>query len=139
MRLGDPGIMKLLQNNNLNTIIAFSLYWLILSVSVFIAKKLEITMIAEWWMHTIVFLLFISFCILTFRTKVKIIYRLLLLPATWIAHAVMTIPAAMVLGIIMHDPNHIRTSGEHRAVFILASLPIIAFFVKKSKLFINEN
>ena len=129
---------KIINQANFNIIIAFIIYWFILIINVFISKKLQLENITEWWMHTTVFLLFITLCIFSSRKQIKIIYKLLFIPTAWLVHAILTIPAALVLGIIMHDVNHIRSAGEHRAVFILASLPGLWFFIKRSKIFDNE-
>lgn len=117
------------------TIIALFLYWLLLSIDAMLAKEFELPTLTEWWINTLIFFSLMVLCIFTYRTKLNIFYRLLFLPAYWLAHAALTIPAAFVLGILMYDSNHIRTSGEHRAVFILASLPILIFAMNKSKLF----
>lgn len=131
--------MNIAKINIRNMMIIFILYWMIISINVIIANMLQMTPITEWWLHTIIFLLFVTLFILTFRNKVKIIYRLLIIPASWIVHVIMTIPAAFSLGILMYSPDHIRTNGEHRAVFILASLPILVYLLTKSKLFVKNN
>ena len=102
------------------------------------AKLLEYSNLTEWWFSTIIFLSIILLCILTYIPKLNIFYRLLLIPAALLVHAILTAPAAQVLGIIMLDPDHIRTSGEHRAVFIIASLPISIFAMNKSTLFTKQ-
>ena len=121
-----------------NTIIAFIIYWVLLSLNAHMAKLLEYSNLTEWWFSTIIFLSIILLCILTYIPKLNIFYRLLLIPAALLVHAILTAPAAQVLGIIMLDPDHIRTSGEHRAVFIIASLPISIFAMNKSTLFTKQ-
>ena len=73
--------------------------------------------------------------VFTVRERIKMIYKLLIIPASWLIHTVLTFPAALLLGILKYDPEHIRTAAEHRAVFVLASIPIILFGMKKSRLF----
>ena len=118
-----------------NTIIALIIYWVLLSLNAYMAKLLEYSHSIEWRLSTIIFLSIVLLCILTYVPKLNIFYRLLLIPAALLVHAILTAPAAQLLGIIMLDPDHIRTNGEHRAVFIIASLPILVFVMKKSKLF----
>ncbi len=121
------------------SIILFVVYWMLLSINVLVVKQLMLSSIAEWWINTIFFLSMVLLCVLNYKKHLNIFYRLLFIPAAWIAHAILTIPASSVLGIIMHDPNHLRTAGEHRAVFILASIPILLLFANKSKILNKPN
>jgi|GEM_PF-2628954 len=130
--------MEVYKCNTRNTIIALIIYWLCLSLNVIIAKELELSELTEWWLNTIVFLIIVFLSILTYRTGLNIYLRILFIPAAWLVHAILTIPAAQVLGILMFDPDHIRTSGEQRAVFLLASLPVLIFFMNKSTLFTKQ-
>jgi len=120
------------------TTIVFILYWFLISINVSVSMKYGLTPIMEWWMNTFVFLLFMLTFLLTHNERVSIFYKLLFIPVSWLIHAILTIPSAYVLGILMFNQNHIRTMGEHRAVFILASLPIFFFGMTKSKLFSDE-
>jgi hypothetical protein len=121
-----------------NIIITMVIYWLLLSVNMLITKVLNLSSLTEWWMNTVVLMILVVICLATLRTCLKILYKLTLIPIVWIVHAILTIPSSFVLGIIMNDPDHIRTNGEHRAVFILSSLPIIFMLMQKSKLFITN-
>ena len=130
--------MKRYKWKNRNVIAFFIIYWLVLSVNTVISNKLEIPSIIEWWVNTAIILSVILLCVVTYRTKIKLFYQIIFLPISWFAHAVLTAAAAFVMGIIRLDPNHIRTDGEHRAIFILASLPVLFFALSKSKLFVEE-
>ncbi len=131
-------IMKIHKWRNRNVIAFFIIYWLVLSLNAIIANKLELPSIIEWWINTAIILSVVLLCVLTYRTKIKILYQIIFIPISWFAHAVLTASAAFVMGIIRLDPNHIRTNGEHRAIFILASLPVLFFALSKSKLFVEE-
>lgn len=120
------------------TLITFSLYWSLLSINVLISKSFEFSTMVEWWMNTIVFLVFMLIFILTSGSNRSLFIKLLFVPISWLIHAVLTIPSAFVLGILMYDQNQIRSMGEHRAVFILASIPIIYFGMSRSNLFLNK-
>lgn len=86
-------------------------------------------------MNTAVLFASVILLLFTLRKKIKMVYMISAIPASWIAHAIFTFPAAILLGIIKYNPEHIRTAGEHRAVFILASIPIIVGVLMYSKLF----
>jgi len=130
--------MKLYMWKTKNVIAFFIIYWLVLSINTVIANQLELLSTIEWWINTSIFLSVVLLCILTYRTKIKILYQIIFLPISWFTHAISTAAAAFVMGIIRLDPNHIRTEGEHRAIFILASLPVLLFALSKSKLFVEE-
>jgi len=89
----------------------------------------------EWWINTFIFYVIALVCITTFKNKLRKIYKVGLTISIWLIHAILTAPSAFLLGILKFDPNHIRTQGEHRAIFILASLPILFYLMQKSKIF----
>jgi hypothetical protein len=74
----------------------------------------------------------------TQRSGWRVWKRVLFLPACFIAHVVLTIPAAAALGILMYSFNHVRSVAEQRAVFILASIPILVYSMWQSSLFVRE-
>jgi hypothetical protein len=118
-----------------NQIIFVFLYVFLISVNTKCAKVIFYSPMTEWWINTTILFLFIALMIYTFQKKTSLIYKILAIPVSWIIHAILSVPAALVLGILKFDPKHIRTAGEHRAVFILASIPILIYFMRKSKLF----
>ena len=130
--------MKVYKWKNKKVIILFIIFWILLSINAIIAKEFLLSPIIEWWINTTILLSVVLLCVLTYRAAIGLFYQILFLPISWFAHAVLTVPAAFVMGIIILDPNHIRTEGEHRAIFILASLPVLFFALSKSKLFAEE-
>jgi len=120
------------------TLITFFLYWILISINVMISTRYKFASITEWWMNTAIFLLFMLVFILTNNSNKSLFIKLFFVPISWLIHAVLTIPSAFALGILMYDQNHIRSMGEHRAVFILASIPIIYFGMSRSNLFLNK-
>jgi len=130
--------MKLNRIKYKKTVIAFILYWFLITINVTVSMKYGLTSIVEWWMNTFVFLLFMLTFMLKPNSKLSLPFKILFMPASWLIHAILTIPSSLVLGVLKYDPEHIRTMGEHRAIFILASLPIIFYGMSKSKLFSNE-
>ena len=124
-------IMKI-NNRQIKIVGILLLYWFLLVVNVTFASKYNIANVFEWWISSSVFLVFIAAFVFTHHQNIRLVYKIVLLPASLLLHAILTILAASLLGILMYDENHIRTSGEHRAIFILASLPIFLFFMFKS-------
>ena len=116
-------------------IIISTLYWLLLSINTFYAKKIDYSTSTEWWINTIVMLLIIAISLLTYKVNIKIIYKILILPIAWLCHAILTIPSGILLGIIKFDPENIRKASEHRAIFVISSIPVLFYFVSNSKLF----
>jgi len=114
-----------------------SLLFIIITINTQVSKANNLANMTEWWINTIFLLLFIAIMVFTFQKQVSIRYKILVIPVSWLVHGLLTIPAAMVLGILKYNPNHIRTAGEHRAVFILASIPIVIYFITKSN-FLKE-
>jgi len=49
----------------------------------------------------------------------------------------LTIPSGSALGVLMRMPNRVRTTGEQRAVFLLASIPILIYSMRRSSLFVR--
>ena len=122
-----------------NKIIAISIYLILFTLNSKISRVFEIETKAEWWINTSFLLIFTVFVVITFNVEWKIVYKILILPGVWIVHAIFTIPATTILGIIKYDPGNLRTAGEHRAVFIFASIPILIFLLNKSKFFISKD
>ncbi len=110
-------------------------YFILLTINTKCAKIFLYSSITEWWINTTILFLFIALMIFTFQKKASLIFKILAVPVSWIIHAILSVPAALVLGVLKFDPKHIRTAGEHRAVFILASIPMLIYFMRKSNLF----
>jgi len=124
--------------NNKKVFLFFATYFLAIAINIQVSKHLELTNTIEWWLNTLILYVFVLTCIATLTKRLKPIYKLGLLISIWFIHAIFTTPKAFLLGILKFDPNHIRTQGEHRAIFILASLPILFYLIKKSKIFLTE-
>lgn len=110
-------------------------YGLLLSVNTHFATSFEYSTLAEWRINTIIMLSIVVISIVSWKLNIKKVYRLLLLPAAWLAHALFTIPSALILGILKFDPFNIRKASEHRAVFVIASVPVLVFFIHNSYFF----
>lgn len=83
-----------------------------------------------------VFFGIVILCMATERGGWPLIRRAAFVPASLVAHAVLTVPAAAALGILAHDPERTRSAAEGRAVFLLASLPVLAYAMWRSRLFV---
>lgn len=121
-----------------NRIIAITTYFVLVAINSSLSKGFGLPSLTEWWINTSFLLVFASLLIFTFNKDINTFVKVIIIPCTWLVHAILTVPAAMLLGILMYDPNHLRTAAEHRAVFILAGIPIIIFILKKSKLFSDK-
>jgi len=118
-----------------NTIVILALYWILLTFNTMIAMQFVMHQLIEWWISTFILMSIIGLCLLTYHKKLSILKLILYFPGAWLFHAILTIPTAQLLGLLMLDANHIRTRGEHRAIFILSSIPILIYFISKSRLF----
>jgi hypothetical protein len=78
-------------------------------------------------------------CMFTQRTGWPLWKRIAFLPASFLAHVALTIPAAATLGVLMHSPDHVRTLGEQRAVFLMASFPILILALRQSRVFVRPS
>lgn len=118
-----------------NQIIFTSIYFSCILVNTQCAKYFDYSSLTEWWINTVFLVAAVLLFIFTCKTTLRMITKIMAIPAGWIIHAILTIPAAMLLGILKFNPDQIRNAAEHRAVFILASLPIIYFVIRKSSVF----
>lgn len=118
-----------------NQIVFISVYFLFLLANTQCALYFNYSSMTEWWINTIFLMASVLLLIFTFKTKLNKALKILVIPLSWIIHAIFTIPAALLLGILKYNPDQIRNAAEHRSVFILASLPIICFVLKKSRIF----
>ena len=87
---------------------------------------------------SIAFFAIIILCVATERGRWPLWKRLVFVPASFVMHVVLTIPAGAMLGVLMRSPDHVRTVGEQRAVFILASLPVLLYAMHQSRLFVRS-
>lgn len=85
-----------------------------------------------------VYFCIIIVCMATERGGWTVLKRAAFVPASLAAHAFLTLPAAAALGILMYDPDRVRSIAEQRAVFILASLPVLAYAMWRSRLFVTS-
>jgi len=81
-------------------------------------------------------LFIVTVCVLTELTPISTWKKLLSVPLAFLAHALFTIPSAITLGVLMYSPDHVRSQSEHQAIFFLSSLPIIFFFMWRSRIFV---
>ena len=73
-------------------------------VNAYFAKEINYSTMTEWWINTGIMMVLVSTSIITYHKKLKVLYKIFMIPATWIVHAIMTIPSAMLLGILKLDP-----------------------------------
>lgn len=121
-----------------NTYAFIIFYWGIISVNTYLSSIIIYSTKIEWWINTILMLAIVVLCLQTFIKRINWFYKAIAIPTTWLAHAIISAPVAIMLGIIKFDPENIRRASEHRAVFILSSIPILLFYMNKSSLFINQ-
>ena len=117
---------------------AFSLYWLLCAMSPKVLQLMDIPPKSFWHVNTALMLCLVFICLLSDRTAMKTWKRIIAIPVAFLAHALFTIPSAMTLGVLMYSPDHVRTQSEHQAIFFLSSLPVIFFFMWRSRLFVRS-
>jgi hypothetical protein len=127
--------MKISSIQFTNQFIIVFFYLILIAINTEVSIFLQVSTIIEWWISTTILFVVIVFMIFSYQKKATLIYKIIAIPVSWIIHAILSVPAALVLGILKFDPNHIRTAGEHRAVFLLASIPLLIYFMRKSTLF----
>lgn len=110
-------------------------YFVLITVNTQCAKYFAYPSMTEWWINTAFLIACVLLLLFTFEKKLKTVSKILAIPLSWLIHAILTIPAAFLLGILKYNPDQIRTAAEHRAIFVLASIPIILFVLKKSRIF----
>jgi len=86
---------------------------------------------------TVGFFALIIICMLTERGRWPVWKRLVFFPASFVMHVVLTVPSGAMLGILKRSPDHVRTIGENRAQFVLASIPILLYAMHQSWLFMR--
>ena len=114
-----------------------SVYWLITVLASEIQSILGFGEGDGVWVISGAFFLLIIVCMATQRTGWPPWKRIACLPASFVAHVVLTIPASAALGVLKHSVDHDRTDAEQRAVFLLASIPILAYSMWQSRLFVR--
>ncbi len=118
-----------------NRIVFISAYFLFILVNTQCALYFNYSIMTEWWINTFLLMASVLLLIFTCKTSLNMALKILAIPLSWIIHVILTIPAALVLGILKYNPDQIRNAAEHRSVFILASLPVVYFVLKKSRIF----
>lgn len=88
---------------------------------------------------TVAFFGIIIVCMLTERGRWPVWKRIAFLPASFLAHVVLTVPSGAVMGVLMRSPDHVRTIGEQRAGFLMASFPVLIFSMRQSRLFVRPS
>ena len=106
------------------------LYWLIATGG---AKFIEERYEAGWVI--LIMLIFISICMITERGQWKLWQRRGLVPLSWIVEALLSPFAAFTVGALVYSSG--REHLVDRAIAFFASLPIIIFAMRKSKLFVT--
>lgn len=117
--------------------IVASVYWLISVFASAIQKSLGLGEGDGVRVIAAAFFLIVIICMITQRTQWRLWKRILYLPASFVAHVILTVPSAAALGVLMRSAGHGRTYAEQRAVFLLASIPILAYSMKQSYLFVR--
>jgi hypothetical protein len=87
---------------------------------------------------SVVFFLIVILCMITERGTMKIWQRIAAVPVAFLLHAALTIPASSALGVLKYAPDHVRTLGEQRAVFLIASLPVLLLAMWRSRPFVKS-
>jgi len=122
----------------LRSVLGFSSFWISITVIANLMEERNNELLTYWNVNSGVMLLFVMICLITSRIELKLWQKL----AWWLSifpiHVLFTIPAAATLGILMYDDNHIRTLGEHRAVFFIAAVPIIYIAMWNSRIFYSK-
>jgi lysylphosphatidylglycerol synthetase-like protein (DUF2156 family) len=116
---------------------AVSVYWVISVFSSQIQKLLGLGEGDGVWVIAATFFLIVIICMITQRTGWRLWKRIVYLPASFLAHVILTIPSSAALGILMRTVGRERTVAEQRAVFLLASIPILVYSMRQSYLFIR--
>lgn len=105
------------------------LYWLVATGGArFIEKQYE----AGWII--LIMLIFVSICMITERGHWKLWQRIGFVPLAWIAEAILSPLAAFTIGVLVYSSG--REHLVDRAIAFCASLPIIIFAMRQSKLFV---
>jgi hypothetical protein len=116
--------------------LAISTYWL----AAYLGSRIQALLGADGGngvpVIAAVFFSIISLSMLTERGGWTALKRVAFVPACLVGHAFLTVPVAAALGILVRDTEHVRSMAEQRAVFILASLPILACAMWRSSLFV---
>jgi hypothetical protein len=123
----------------LRFLLALAVYFLLAGYSSDIAALLGYPGTDGLQVITVGFFALIIICMLTERGRWPVWKRLVFVPASFVMHVVLTIPAGAMLGILKRSPDHVRTIGEQRAVFVLASLPILLYALHQSRLFVRAS
>jgi len=121
-----------------NTYGLVMLYWGLITINTYLSLKLDYSTMIEWWINTILMLSIVVLCLQTFTKELKWQIKAIAIPITWLVHAIISAPAALMLGVIKLDPENLRRASEHRAIFIISSIPILLFYMNKSSLFIKN-
>ena len=123
--------------NRFTTWLAVSGYWLVVYLSSRIQALVGagsgdgVPVIAAAFFGLIIL------CMLTERGGWSHLKRAAFVPASLAAHALLTVPMAAALGILVYEPDRVRSAAEQRAVFVLASLPVLAYAMWRSRLFVS--
>jgi len=118
--------------------IVVSVYWLISVFSSAIQKSIGLGEGDGVWVIAAAFFLIILACMITQRTQWRLWKRIAYLPLSFVAHVLLTVPSSMALGILKRSTDaYARTDAEQRAVFLLASIPIVVFSMRQSRLFVG--
>ena len=115
-----------------------SVYWLISVFASVIQKSVGLGEGDGVPVIAAAFFLIVITCMITQRTQWRLWKRILYLPASFLAHVILTIPSSEALGIAKRSAGHGRTDAEQRAVFLLASIPILVYSMKQSYLFVRR-
>ena len=118
--------------------ITFSFYWLVSVLSSDIESLFGYEGSDGVYTISATFFLIIIICMVTERGRWQIWKRMIYIPLCFLFHVLLTIPSSAALGILKFSPDHVRTHAEQRAVFLLASIPILVYSMRQSRLFVGK-
>ncbi len=116
----------------------FFFYWLLCAWTPDLLKFIGFPAANFWHANTAIMLILAAVCVFTERFSLTLWKKIVLIPGAFIVHAIFTIPAAITLGVLKFSPDHIRTQGEHQAIFFLSSLPVVVFVMWCSRIFVKS-
>ena len=89
----------------------------------------------EAWVISLM-LLFVIVCTSTERGRWKVWQRVAFVPAAWLGHALLSVPAVLAVGIPLAAGP--RPDFADRMVTLVASIPVIVFAMRQSRLFVRR-
>lgn len=112
------------------------LYWLISTIGAGIIARAGADVTAEVAWIVIVMLALVSVCMATERGQWKVWQRIGFVFLAWIVQAILTIFTLFTFGVLMYWGG--RSDLVDRVTVFVASIPVVVFAMRRSKLFVTE-